>query len=169
MRAIAVKVDEVIGVAGFVTPGMRVDVLVSGNPPEQTKVNQDLGTQVRTLLQNVEVLSAGQDIQKDAEGKPVPVQVVSLLVTPADAELLTLAASQTKIQLVLRNPLDTQVSKPQGSAMANIFAGMDLRPKTNIVSGPRKPVSQAPQPFVVEVFNGTARTEQKFSSKESKQ
>src|SRR6478609_6637001 len=68
MRACAIKVDEVVGVAGFVTPGMRVDVLVSGNPPGAA--NNSDGTQVRTVLQNIEVLSAGTDIQKDAEGKP---------------------------------------------------------------------------------------------------
>src|SRR6202034_2322717 len=73
MRACAIKVDEVVGVAGFVTPGMHVDVLVSGVPPNQANANQQ--TETRTLLQNIEVLSAGQDIQKDAEGKPQSVQV----------------------------------------------------------------------------------------------
>ena len=78
MRACAIKVDEVVGVAGFVTPGMRVDVLVSGNPPGAA--NNSDGTQVRTVLQNIEVLSAGTDIQKDAEGKPQAVRVAN---TPA--------------------------------------------------------------------------------------
>src|SRR6202034_12525 len=73
MRACAIRVDEVVGVAGFVTPGMHVDVLVSGVPPNQANANQQ--TETRTLLQNIEVLSAGQDIQKDAEGKPQSVQV----------------------------------------------------------------------------------------------
>ena len=74
MRACAVKVDEVVGVAGFVTPGMRVDVLISGDPPG--KQNSAEGAQVKTLLQNIEVLSAGTDIQKDEQGKPQRVQVV---------------------------------------------------------------------------------------------
>ena len=92
MRACAVKVDEVVGVAGFVTPGMRVDVLMSGNPPGQP--NSSDGPQVKTLLQNIEVLSAGTDIQKDAEGKPQQVQVVNLLVSPEQAEVLSLASNQ---------------------------------------------------------------------------
>ena len=102
MRACAVRVDDVVGVAGFVRPGMRVDVLVSGNAPGSS-ANE--GPKVKTLLQNIEVLSAGTDIQKDNEGKAVQVPVVNLLVTPEQAELLSLASNQTKIQLVLRNPL----------------------------------------------------------------
>src|SRR5690242_12370340 len=102
MRAVAVRVNEVIGVAGFVVPGMRVDVLISGSRPGD---NSNIGTITRTLLQNLEVLSAGQDLKKDAEGKPVQVQVVNLLVTPEQAEQLSLAAAQTSIQLILRNPL----------------------------------------------------------------
>src|SRR5271165_4086083 len=85
MRAAAVKVDDVVGVAGFVTPGMRVDVLISGLPPQNSSNSAritDQGTLTKTLLQNIQVLSAGQDIQKDAEGKPHPVQVVNLLVNP---------------------------------------------------------------------------------------
>ena len=78
-RACAVKVDDVVGVAGFVTPGTRVDVLISGVPPNSGN-NQN--TESHTILQNIEVLSAGTDIQKDAEGKPKQVQVVNLLVTP---------------------------------------------------------------------------------------
>ena len=68
----------------------------------------------KTLLQNIEVLSAGQDFKKDAEGKPVTVQVVNLLVTPEQAEKLSLARSQTTIQLVLRNPLDPRTTKTTG-------------------------------------------------------
>ena len=104
MRAVAVRVNDVVGVAGFVLPGMRVDILIAGTPPGAAT---GLGTQTRTLFQNVEVLSAGQDIQKDSEGKPVNAQVVNLLVTPEQAETLSLASNETRIQLVLRNPLDT--------------------------------------------------------------
>ncbi len=119
-RAVAVRVNDIVGVAGFVGPGMRVDLLASGTPPN---ANANLGTQTRTVLQNVEVLSAGQNIQKDAEGKPVTVQVVNLLVTPEDAEKLSLAGSDTKIQLVLRNPLDTETTKPPGTALAYLLQG----------------------------------------------
>src|SRR5947208_5707622 len=118
MRAVAVRVNEVVGVAGFVVPGMHVDVLISGNSPGG---NGNLGTMTQTLLQNIEVLSAGQDFKKDAEGKPVAVQVVNMLVTPTQAEQLSLAASQTTIQLVLRNPLDHEIAKTSGTALGRLF------------------------------------------------
>jgi pilus assembly protein CpaB len=168
MRACAVKVDEVVGVAGFVTPGMRVDVVISGNPPGSP--NSTEGPRVKTLLQNIEVLSAGTDIQKDTEGKPQQVHVVNLLVTPEQAETLSLASSETHIQLVLRNPTDTQVSELPGTAMSSLFAGSKPAPaqaKTVAVAkGPRKP---APKTDFVEVINGSKRTEEKFESHEEKQ
>ncbi len=121
MRAVAVRVNDVVGVAGFVLPGMRVDLLISGTPPGGS--NSNLGTQTRTLLQSIEVLSAGQNIQKDAEGKPISVPVVNLVVTPEQAEQLSLASNETRIQLVLRNPLDTEVSKVPGTALAYLYEG----------------------------------------------
>src|SRR5689334_14765880 len=86
MRATGARVDEVVGLAGFVTPGMRVDVLMSGIPPGGSPGD---GPRVNTLLQNIQVLSAGENLQKDSEGKPRLVQVVNLLVTPEQAEKLT--------------------------------------------------------------------------------
>jgi len=167
MRACAVKVDEVVGVAGFVTPGMRVDVLISGNPPGAANTNQ--GPKVKTLLQNIEVLSAGTDIQKDAEGKPQQVQVVNLLVTPDDAELLSLASNQTRIQLVLRNPLDTKVTNPPGTAMANLFVDKS-QPATQPAVITRKAQPKASsRVLLIEVFNGSKRSEEKFVNGEEKQ
>jgi pilus assembly protein CpaB len=167
MRALAVKVDDVVGVAGFVTPGMRVDVLISGNPPGPA--NPAEGTKVRTLLQNIAVLSAGTDIQKDAEGKPQQVQVVNLLVTPAQAELLSLASNQTHIQLVLRNPLDTQTDQPPGTVLANLFKDPNApRPKP-VVAGPKALPPPPSRVYLVEVFTGSKRTEEKFAPGEAKQ
>ena len=160
MRACAVKVDDVVGVAGFVTPGMRVDVLISGNPPGSN--NSSEGTRVKTLLQNIEVLSAGTDIQKDAEGKPQQVQVVNLLVTPEQAELLSLASGQTRIQLVLRNPLDTQVADTPGSAMGALFG--DTKPTPVGVVRKPAPPKPATHVYLIEVFNGSKRSEEKFVS-----
>jgi pilus assembly protein CpaB len=161
MRACAIKVDEVVGVAGFVTPGMRVDVLVSGEPPG-TASN---GTQVRTVLQNIEVLSAGTDIQKDSEGKAQPVRVVNLLVAPEQAEVLSLASGGggNRIQLVLRNPLDTEVAQVAGTGMAQMFNAGAAPPQKL----PAAPVmKQAPKPapatYAVEVYNGSQKSEQKF-------
>jgi pilus assembly protein CpaB len=167
-RASAVKVDEVVGVAGFVTPGMRVDVLISGTPPGA--LNGTEGTKVKTLLQNIEVLSAGTDIQKDSEGKPQQVQVVNLLVTPEQAETLSLASNQTRIQLVLRNPLDTQIAQPPGTNLANLFAGKNddsPKPITKVISHNTAP-KPAPRIYLVEVFNGSKRSEEKFTPNEDK-
>ncbi len=165
MRACAVRVDEVVGVAGFVTPGMRVDVLISGTPPGET--NPTVGTKVKTLLQNIEVLSAGTDIQKDSEGKPKQVQVVNLLVTPEQAEILSLASNQARIQLVLRNPLDTSIAEVPGTAMGNLLGDKnDAQAKPRSVAVVKRPDSPG---YAVEVFNGSKRSEAKFASTEGKQ
>jgi pilus assembly protein CpaB len=166
MRACAVKVDEVVGVAGFVTPGMRVDVLISGTPPGGAVGNE--GTVTKTILQNIQVLSAGTDIQKDAEGKPQQVQVVNLLVTPEQAEVLSMASNQLKIQLVLRNPMDTKIAQVPNTAMARIFSDENSNePKPAPAKKTAHPA--APKPFSIEVINGSKRSEQKFSSPEAKQ
>ena len=86
MRAVAIRVNDVVAVSGFAAAGSHVDVLIAGNPPGG---NQAVGTVTKTLLQNVEILSAGATIQKDAEGKPVSVPTVNLLLTPAQAEIMS--------------------------------------------------------------------------------
>jgi pilus assembly protein CpaB len=166
MRACAVKVDDVVGVAGFATPGMRVDVLISGNPVGADHATQ--GPRVKTLLQNIEVLSAGTDIQKDAEGKPQQVQVVNLLVTPAQAELLSLASSETRIQLVLRNPLDTEFADTTGTAVANLFSGPNVPAKVQPAVITAKAPKPPPRVYLIDVFNGEKHTEAKFPDGEEK-
>ena len=161
MRACAVKVDQIIGVAGFVTPGMRVDVLVSGIPPNAPPT---VGTITKTVLQNIQVLSAGTDITKDAEGKPQQVQVVNLLVTPDQAQTLSLASNQLKIQLVLRNPTDTKIAQISDTAMGNMFMDTSA-PRRTGVRARRVP----PKVFTIQVINGTKMSEEKFSSPEAKQ
>jgi pilus assembly protein CpaB len=184
MRAVAVRVNEIVGVAGFVLPGMRVDVLISGNPPGEAA----LGGVTKTLLQNIQVLSAGQNFQKDTEGKPISVQVVNLLVTPEQAEKLSLAGNQTSIQLVLRNPLDTQIAQTPGSALVQLFRGtakgQDLPQRTGRaapaagdtardsrlgaplpLSPPSAPLRPPPpKPRIVEVILGAKRTETSFGA-----
>ena len=167
MRASAVKVNDVVGVAGFVTPGMRVDVLIAGTVPGGN-ANTGQGTLVKTLLQNIEVLSAGTDIQRDAEGKPQQVQVVNLLVNPEQAEMLSLASDGTHIQLVLRNPLDTKVDRTPGTAMAQLF-GNPSPPKVAVAGHATPKVPAAPRVYLVEVFNGSKKTEAKFAAGEDKQ
>jgi pilus assembly protein CpaB len=184
MRAVAIRVNDVVGVAGFVVPGMRVDVLIAGNPPGAPA---GLGTQTKTLLQNIEVLSAGQNIQKDSEGKPVSVAVVNLLVTPEQAEILSLASNETRIQLILRNPIDTATVNTPGTAISNLFSGRSGLPEPAAApsSTPKpkvrpaaqaKPVAvKAPEPakvvvpLTVEVITGTTRAETKFQPEEAKQ
>jgi len=167
MRACAVKVDDVVGVSGFATPGMRVDVLISGNPPGEQTATATTGPKVKTLLQNIQVLSAGTDIQKDDQGKPKQVQVVNLLVTPDQAEILSLATSQEKIQLVLRNPLDTQISQTPGTVVRNLFEDKNPAP----VKARSAPVAvhKAAPTYTIEVINGAVRSDQKFATPEGKQ
>jgi pilus assembly protein CpaB len=172
MRAIAVKVDDIVGVAGFATPGMHVDVLASGTPPGASNTPNSrasqLGVLTKTILQNIAVLSAGVSIQKDPEGKPQSVQVVNLLVTPEQAETLSLMSSGVKIQLVLRNPLDTKTDPVPGTAMGNIFEDQNIAPPVHVGKAVKKP-APAPPPFSIEVINGSKKSEEKFSSPEAKQ
>jgi pilus assembly protein CpaB len=172
MRAIAVKVDDIVGVAGFATPGMHVDVLGSGVPPNgnssQNSRTAQMGTMVKTILQNIQVLSAGVNIQKDAEGKPQSVQVVNLLVTPEQAETLSLAGSGVKIQLVLRNPMDTKTTEVPVTAMGNIFADQVIAPPTPTVHTVKR-VAAPPPNMTIEVINGSKHSQEKFSSPEAKQ
>lgn len=162
MRALAVKVDQVVGVAGFVVPGARVDVLVSGVPPGAMSPTQ--GTVTKTILQNIQVLSAGTDIQKDAAGKPQQVQVVNLLVSPEQAQTLSLASGEMKIQLVLRNPLDTKVTKVSADSMGQMFG--EQGPTRNSV---RRAPRATPKVFSIQVINGNKTSEERFKSPEAKQ
>lgn len=124
MRAVAVRVNDVAGVAGFVLPGMRVDVLVTGRPPNGE------ATVTKTCLQNVRVLSAGQTIQPDSRGQAMPAPTVTLLVTPEQAEILTLANQEGHIQLVLRNGGDQIVDRAAapGIGVAELY-GVKPSPK----------------------------------------
>lgn len=169
MRAVALRVNEVVGLAGFVLPGMRVDVLVAGSAPGSPN------TVCRTVLQNIEVLSAGQKLEKNTEGKPESAQVVNLLVTPGQAETLNLA-SESRVQLVLRNPLDTKSEETAGTTLAKLYGVPDV-PAVRFNSDPSviTPISR-PRPVVeisrpspprpatttIEVFNGTKRSQESF-------
>lgn len=118
MRAVSVRVDEVVGVAGFVLPGTRVDVLVTVMPgTDRTQ------TTTRIILQNVRALAADQQYQQDTDGEPRYVTVVTLLVTPEDAEALTLAATEGRIQLALRNILDADQTVTRGRRITSLVTG----------------------------------------------
>ena len=110
LRAVSVRVNEVIGVAGYVLPGTRVDVVATVSP---TGSSTDMTSKV--ILTNVQVLAAGTKIERDGDkDKPMPVSVVTLLVNPEEAERLTLASTEGKIQLALRNPLDKTTPVTRG-------------------------------------------------------
>ncbi len=139
MRAVAVRVNDVAGVAGFVLPGMRVDVLVTGRPP-----NAD-GTVTNTCLQNVPVLSAGQIMQADARGQAIQAPTVTLLVTPEQAETLTLANNEGHIQLVLRNSSDQTIEKTTGRNVTELY-GAAVRNQGPVVPVVKEPEAPAPRP-----------------------
>ena len=120
MRALSVAVNDVVGVAGFVTPGTMVDVLVTGKVGRKPR---DDDTITRTILENVRVLAAGQKIEQDREGKPQTVPVITLLVSPEDAGRLAMASTEGKIQLALRNTVDTKRVEPPSVLEANLFSG----------------------------------------------
>ena len=118
MRAMAVRVNEVIGVAGFILPGMRVDILVTGRPPSGAV--SDVTT---TVLQNITVLSANQQMQPDNRGQPISATVVNVLVTPEQAEILTLAGNEGRIQMVLRNAIDQKIENVRGHETGELYTG----------------------------------------------
>jgi pilus assembly protein CpaB len=155
MRAVSVKVDEVIGVAGFVVPGTRVDVVLTLNP----RGRGESVTQV--LLQNVPTLAAGASTQPDAQGKPQRVTVITLLVTPDQAETLILAANEGRIQLALRNTLDLATLEPRGARSASLLrVGRDA--PVGRSTGAAQRSSAPPDRAVIEAYRGGVRTLIKF-------
>lgn len=163
MRAVSVAVNEVVGVAGFVTPGTMVDVLVTGRALGGAAGQGDI---TRTILENIRVLAAGQKIEQDREGKPQTVAVITLLVTPDEATQLTMGATDGKIQLALRNTVDTKKNEPKAIIQAALFSpqGAIVTPVPR-PSGPRKATpAPPPPPYVIEVITGSKRENKSFPS-----
>jgi pilus assembly protein CpaB len=160
MRAVSVRVDEVIGVAGYVLPGTRVDVVVTLSPSESHK---DVTSKV--ILNNVQVLAAGTKIDRETDkNKPVAVSVVTLLVNPEESERLTLAATEGKIQLALRNPLDRETPTTRGIRPGSLLGAAPIVVAERTQGGPRRaaaaPKSEpvaAPEPATVEIIRGDKR------------
>jgi pilus assembly protein CpaB len=165
MRAVTVRVNDVAGAAGFVLPGLRVDVLVTGHPPSGDS------NMTTTVLQNVLVLSAGQAMQSDARGTPVSVSTVTLLATPVDAETLTLANGEGRIQLILRNSSDEGVEKTPGRFVAELYGSAHrptapvkvasaARPVVMVAAPVTVPIAPAPPPppDQIVVFRGNQKT-----------
>jgi pilus assembly protein CpaB len=161
MRAVSVRVDEVVGVAGYVLPGTRVDVLATANPTDHRA-----DTTTKVILSNVQVLTAGTRIEQDQENKPMQVTVVTLVVNPEQAEHLALASTEGKIQLALRNPLDQGSPQTPGIKTAALVGGVRAAPR-QYASAPRasKPgqaVTMTPAPVAVvptvEIIRGDKRS-----------
>jgi pilus assembly protein CpaB len=149
MRAVSVKVDEVIGVAGFVTPTTRVDVILTMTP-QGTK---DPASKV--ILQNIQALAAGQEIRKNEEGEPMIVAVVTVLVTLEQAEKLVLAANQGRIQMALRNTLDLETVDTRGQYASGLF--IDAFRRTTRATAVRTGTAAATEGFL-EMYHGGVRT-----------
>jgi pilus assembly protein CpaB len=167
MRAISVKVNEVIGVAGFTVPGTRVDVLAM--------LRDNNSSMSRIVVGNVLVLTAGTKYDQDEsrkDGKPIRTTVVTLSVTPTDAERIALAATEGQIVLALRNPLDGEPAMTTGVRVAELMTGQRTpTPKIVTVAGVRKAIVPPPPPtpvvqqptssfYRVEAFRASKRTEE---------
>ena len=160
MRAMSVAVNDVVGVAGFVTPGTMVDVLVTG----AVTGGQSGGNITRTILENVRVLAAGQKVQQDQQGKPQTVSVITLLVSPEQAAKLAMGSTQGKIQLALRNTVDTDDTLPPAVLQTNLFASGVPSPAP-VVARHVAPKAAAPAPaaYQVEIITGGKRETKSFT------
>jgi pilus assembly protein CpaB len=166
MRGLSVAVNEVVGVAGFVIPGTMVDVLVTGRALGGGSAAQ--GDITRTILENVRVLAAGQKVEQDREGKPQTVAVITLLVSPDDASKLTMAATDGRIQLALRNTIDNKKTDPPPIVQAALFSPQGAVATPERAKSPSRRVAPAaPPPYVIEVITGNKRENKTFPNSSS--
>jgi pilus assembly protein CpaB len=163
MRAVSVAVNEVVSVAGFVIPGTMVDVLVTGH----ALGGGAQGDITRTILENVKVLAAGQKVEQDREGKPQTVAVITLLVSPEDASKLTMAATDGKIQLALRNTIDQKKDDPPAIVQAALFSAQGAVAAPERPKMPRRAAPAPPPPYVIEVITGNKRENKTFPNSSS--
>src|SRR5271166_1908234 len=157
MRAVSVRVNEVVSVAGFVGPGTRVDVLLTGTP------NGSNESQTTTVLQNVAVIASGHTLERSATGEALNTPVITLLASPEDAERVTLAQSEGKIQLSLRNPLDTRQDEVVAANAKGLYKGGTPQAAPPVHVRPVKQTLKAapvPSPSVlsIEVYQGDKKT-----------
>src|SRR5947208_3978859 len=145
MRAMSVKVDSVTGVSGFITPNSRVDVLIAGNRGEGNEMRS------RVILQNIKVMATGTIIEQKDE-KPVEVPTVTLLVTPEQAETLTLATRYDSVRLALRNYRDEDMVQTQGMTAAAMFQDRPAGPA--VMEAKDTSAGCTPSGPTVEVFLG---------------
>jgi pilus assembly protein CpaB len=163
MRAVSVRVNDTTSVSGFVLPGTHVDVLLTGSPQGSSD------PQTTTVLENVAVIATGQRLERNSAGEPQTTPVITLLVSPDDAQKLTLASNQGHIQLALRNPLDTkqqELAAARSASLYKIAPAAPAAPAAPVQSRPRRAAAPAatlpPTVFTVEVYKGDKKEESKF-------
>ena len=153
MRAVALRSDEVVGVAGFLFPGSHVDVLVTYRTDKSPEPS------TATVLQDAEVLAAGHEVEPNPDGKPATVNVVTLLMNPVDAERVVLASTQGSIHFVLRNSADRGQVKSSSVKLSQLVpeTGAQPAPVLHVRLAPR------PKPYVVETVMGEKQTSTSFN------
>lgn len=159
MRAVSVRVNEVVSVAGFVVPGTHVDVLLTGNPTGAAE------QQTSTVLENVAVIATGSHLERNAGGDPQNTPVITLLVSPDDAQKLTLASTEGRIQLSLRNPLDTKQQTVAAVNTGSLYRGGAPAPAAAKPREAKHTVAAPPPPpsaYTVEVIEGSKKETTKF-------
>jgi pilus assembly protein CpaB len=159
MRAVSVRVNDVVSVAGFVQPGSRVDVLLTGN------IGNSSERQTTTVLENVAVIAVGKSLERNASGEAQVSPVITLLVSPDDGQRLALAGQEGRIQLALRNPLDTRQREISATRESSLYPGATAsatppKPKIRKAAAPVTPLP--PAPYKVEMIRGSKRDETKF-------
>jgi len=160
MRAVSVRVNDVVSVAGFVQPGTRVDVMATGT---QGGGND---RQTMTVLENVAVIAVGKSLDRSASESTTTAPVITLLVSPDDAQKLALVSQEGRIQLSLRNPLDTKKGGISATRTSSLYQGeikvAATEPKAKVHKTVAKTATSAPAPYAVEMIRGNKREENKF-------
>ena len=158
MRAVSVRVNDVVSVAGFVQPGTRVDVLMTGNAGSSNE------RQTTTVLENVAVIAVGKSLERNASGDQQTAPVITLLVSPDDGQKLALSGQEGRIQLALRNPLDTKRQDLAATRESALFpnGAPSNAPKPKIRKTAIPVTTTSPQTYTVEMIRGSKRDETKF-------
>ena len=163
MRAVSVRVNDVVSVAGFVQPGTRVDVLATGNEAGSG------GRQTTTVLENVAVIAVGKSLDRSNSTDAQTAPVITLLVSPDDAQKLALVSQEGRIQLSLRNPLDTKKGGIAATRSSSLYLGETPAPapsKAKVRKVVAKVPATPPAPYQVEMIRGSKRDETKFEDKQ---
>ena len=158
MRAVSVRVNDVVSVAGFVQPGTRVDVLLTGNPGSNSE------RQTTTVLENVPVIAVGKSLERSSTGESQVAPVITLLVSPDDGQKLTLAGQEGRIQLALRNPLDSRRDIIGATKESSLYpsGATPAQAKPRVRSVPKTAAPVVPAVYTVETIRGNKKEETKF-------